>query len=1044
MMDNADANGHTQEAIRPTRNTEQTLNGIVGHLTRWHICTCDLRGSHACSEYPVSHCPRGGAQPPPGMRVGARPAAHATPLPFASRRASLASTPGRHVTSTPAATHMSQAPAPEAAALEEGGNEGEQRLRQRLAELSVVATVRPRDATPGALGCVVKSLVFSIRGGGVALVVLPLHDKVDLSRLASFLGCKRNDVRLADPAVALEATGFPVGSIPPVGHLHGPLLTLLESSLLPEAGADADTILLGGGGSPEATLEVTLAELLRASSPELVSVVKAPTAPPPAPPTVASPPKVQRAGATTPVQATQELPPAAAALDERLHASKPLSAAVAGILLQVASSDGAVVVTSPDAAVRTVSTAPLFTVEATISRVRRMGRLLVFTTLHRPVVVPPVAEPVPSALACLMGDDPQAAAPPMQAILGRTFAAGVGDPGSAARMLRQLRPGRRLRFVGRVQSNPRGDGSVDLVTAAITFLDDDIDEDDDAESSSFLSSTLLTDDSLDQDALLCVDPDGEEPALTGGAMPNLAGPPPHAPSRGTPRGRASSRPLLRREAGGAAPLFTLPVDVDVCFVDSAALVDAMAADVCDPHGAVHHRPDTSSDVALPPVVALDAEWRPYASGGQATPVALLQVGTRRRVYLIDTLALAASGSLDALDAFLRQLLCAPEIIKLGFGLKHDLARLAASYPQQLPSLRLQRGGGQPAARPCAVLELRDAAIAAAIDVLPSSPQGGRRLAYCGLKSLCRLVLDQQLDKTAQLSDWAARPLSRQQTAYAAADVAVCCAIFDSLMTRSPKLVAQWRRLLDSPLSLAAGASEPVAHGGASPDGSVTGDSDGSDSSGGARHLFSSRYGRGDKIPVHELCVDVDGLLQRYLAVPLPSKGRDSALLPLAEAGQPTARPRGAGGARGGAVFTQNSILLFMNAEPVAGKKYPNALWRRSYDSALMISWFGSPEQGETHPQVKRLVSGEHPVLLFARLPRGHYILLGRLACDGLGHDEADTEHPPPRSGSSLLMLRMRLLDAPLLVGSLDVANLLRHAQGAEGVALVMRPAKSPA
>ena len=1016
-----------------------------------------LRRRHARPVYPVSrrYTCRGGCASP-GMRVGARPAAHATPVPCgAARRALLAVTPGRQVTHKTAAAHMSEAPA--APAGEGSRNEGEEGLRLRLAELSVAATVRSRDEAHGARGCVVKSLVFSVRGGGVALVVLQLHEKVDLTRLAAVLGCKRNDVRLADPAVALQATGFPVGSIPPVGHLHGPLFTLLESSLLPApgAGTPADTTLLGGGGSPEATLEITLAELLRASTPELVSVVRAPAAPPhvAAPPSAHGNTKAERNGADTAVRPAQELPAAAAALDERLHASRPLSAAVAGVLLQVATADGAVVVTSPDAAVRTVSTAPLFTVEATISRVRRMGRLLVFATLHRPVVVPPVAEPVPPALATLLGEESQA--PPMQAILGRTFAAGIGDPGGAARMLRQLRPGRRLRFVGRVQSNPRGDGSIDLVTAAITFLEgeDELeggvgDDADSLDTRSFVSSALVTDDSGDQDVLLCVDPDAEELPMGGlslgsEAMPNLAGPPPHAPaSRGAVRSRASARPL-RRETGGAAPLFTLPADMTVFLVDTAALVDAMAADVCDPDGEVHR-----SDASLPPVVALDAEWRPYASGGSATPVALLQVGTRRRVYLIDTLALATSGSLGALDAFLRQLLCNEDVIKLGFGLKHDLGRLASSYPQQLPCLRLQRGGGQPAARPCSVLELRDAAIAAASDVLPSSPQGGRRLAYCGLKTLCRLVLDQQLDKTAQISDWAARPLSKVQTAYAAADVAVCCVIFDSLMARSPKLVSQWRRLLDMPLSLAAGA-EPVAQGTSVGAGeSDTGDDNDSDvsggsSSGGSRHAFSSRYGRGDKVPVHELCVDVDGLLERYLAVPLPSKGRDSALLPLAEAGQPVARPRGAGGARGGAVFTRNCVLLFANAEPAAGKKYPNLFWRRSYDSQLMVSWFGSPEQGEGHPQVRRLVSGEHPVLLFARLPRGHYILLGRLVCDGLGHDEADTQQPGPMSGSTLLLLRMRLVDDHLLIGSLDVANLLRHAQGMEGLALVMRQGIKP-
>ena len=103
----------------------------------------------------------------------------------------------------------------------------------------------------------------------------------------------------------------------------------------------------------------------------------------------------------------------------------------------------------------------------------------------------------------------------------------------------------------------------------------------------------------------------------------------------------------------------------------------------------------------------------------------------------------------------------------------------------------------------------------------------------------------------------------------------------------------------------------------------------------------------------------------------------------------------------------------------------------------MVSWFGSPDQTANHPHVQRLRNGQHPILLFARLPRGHYTLLGRLACEGYGIDEAD-EAQPPVDGTGLLLLRMRLLDAERLVNSREVAHLFKCAQGEAGSALIMR------
>ena len=66
------------------------------------------------------------------------------------------------------------------------------------------------------------------------------------------------------------------------------------------------------------------------------------------------------------------------------------------------------------------------------------------------------------------------------------------------------------------------------------------------------------------------------------------------------------------------------------------------------------------------------------------------------------------------------------------------------------------------------------------------------------------------------------------------------------------------------------------------------------------------------------------------------------------------------------------------------------------------------------------------MLLFARLPRGAYIFLGRLACNSVSGEDA----------GGLLMLPMQLLDSAALNGSLDVAGLLMHAQGEAGAALV--------
>lgn len=63
---------------------------------------------------------------------------------------------------------------------------------------------------------IVKSMVFSVQGEPV-IALLPGNLRADMKAAASALKVKK--VRLADPQVVQQWTGFVVGAVPPVGHL---------------------------------------------------------------------------------------------------------------------------------------------------------------------------------------------------------------------------------------------------------------------------------------------------------------------------------------------------------------------------------------------------------------------------------------------------------------------------------------------------------------------------------------------------------------------------------------------------------------------------------------------------------------------------------------------------------------------------------------------------------------------------------------------------------------------------------------------------------
>ena len=103
-----------------------------------------------------------------------------------------------------------------------------------------------------------KSLFVRCAGGSLyAMVVVPTRKKVDFSRLAAQLRCKRVEVA---PAADLHSlTGYPPKGVSPIGIAAG-IPVVIDDSLFAY-----DTILVGGG---EAGVEIELspADLLSITS----------------------------------------------------------------------------------------------------------------------------------------------------------------------------------------------------------------------------------------------------------------------------------------------------------------------------------------------------------------------------------------------------------------------------------------------------------------------------------------------------------------------------------------------------------------------------------------------------------------------------------------------------------------------------------------------------------------------------------------------------------------------------------------------------------
>jgi prolyl-tRNA editing enzyme YbaK/EbsC (Cys-tRNA(Pro) deacylase) len=124
---------------------------------------------------------------------------------------------------------------------------------------TVEAAAAAVNVAPEQIG---KSLLF-VAGDQPVLVISNGTARVSYGALADYLDVSRRRLRLANAAEVSHWTGYPVGTVPPFGHVQT-LRTLIDSAVMV-----VETIYVGGGAI-DALMRIDIDELVRASNAERV------------------------------------------------------------------------------------------------------------------------------------------------------------------------------------------------------------------------------------------------------------------------------------------------------------------------------------------------------------------------------------------------------------------------------------------------------------------------------------------------------------------------------------------------------------------------------------------------------------------------------------------------------------------------------------------------------------------------------------------------------------------------------------------------------
>ncbi|XP_077479257.1 exonuclease mut-7 homolog [Stigmatopora argus] len=176
------------------------------------------------------------------------------------------------------------------------------------------------------------------------------------------------------------------------------------------------------------------------------------------------------------------------------------------------------------------------------------------------------------------------------------------------------------------------------------------------------------------------------------------------------------------------------------------------------------------------VVGVDMEWQPTFGCVSSQKVALIQLATFDRVFLLD---LCANGFCQHPEtiAFIRSLFSRQNVLKVGYGMAGDLKCLVPNWPQ-LVEEPLKRDG---------MLDLlyvhRKIQCSRKVNTAQRGPREvlvGEDSSEKGLSLLVQQVLGKALDKTEQMSNWERRPLRLSQIRYAVTDAYCLLDVYSAL------------------------------------------------------------------------------------------------------------------------------------------------------------------------------------------------------------------------------------------------------------------------
>ncbi|CAK8689595.1 unnamed protein product [Clavelina lepadiformis] len=186
------------------------------------------------------------------------------------------------------------------------------------------------------------------------------------------------------------------------------------------------------------------------------------------------------------------------------------------------------------------------------------------------------------------------------------------------------------------------------------------------------------------------------------------------------------------------------------------------------------------------LVGIDAEWTFSCGSISSQRVAVLQLAVTNAVYLVDVKYFIEQKDIDLLCSFIVDFLISRNHVKVGFGLREDLNKLAETLPLI-----------EQAVKSCVrIVDLHVATRHAVrlypsilVDPVHSAATSLNLKKQTGLSKLVQQVLGHPLDKSEQISDWERRPLRPSQIKYAALDAYCLLELYEKLSENLQKLGA---------------------------------------------------------------------------------------------------------------------------------------------------------------------------------------------------------------------------------------------------------------